>query len=273
MIAVWNRAEFTKECFRRLETSTDWSLIRKFTIFELGSTDGAQRIVADFVNRIKNVDVEVVRPPCMHIVEIQARHAVGAKAPFVAKIDNDTVVPPGWLEAGLSAFDRHSELFMLGLEAFTPYGKPDGNYSYDPAIYISGLGIWKKECFATSHPKPMYGRRGLEEWQLDIVPQMARGWIKPAIGVYLLDKMPMEPWVSLSKKYERLGWQRPWGKYLPECQLWDWVNPVPEQPMGKGIGASDPNCQLCHGTGRAPMFHNGSSGYTPCNCKGIGHAS
>lgn len=227
MIAFHNRIEFSRECLWHLRRNTDWSLIRKLTLYNVGSVDStAEYLEWARTGYFGDVNCKVVHLPVMHIVALQSRHMTAADAPMLAKIDNDTAMPPQWLEKSLAVFDRHPELYMLGLEAFTPQdpNAKIGDYSYRMAEYISGLAIWKKECFATSAPVAMAGRRGLEEWQQHVVPKLTRGWILPALDVFLMDHLPFEPYLSRSNYYEGRLWQRPCPKYPVDCKLWAWAN-------------------------------------------------
>jgi SAM-dependent methyltransferase len=40
--------------------------------------------------------------------------------------------------------------------------------------------------------------------------------------VFLLDRMPAEPWAGLSRSYIERGWQRSWPSYNPASTLWRW---------------------------------------------------
>ena len=100
---------------------------------------------------------------------------------------------------------------------------PDG-FNYLPAQFISGLGLYRRAAFADKLPVDG-GYFGLEEFQMQTAGLKA-GWILPSLPVFLLDRMPMEPWRSLSEEYVRKGWQRPWSldlRYKPEQhEMWDW---------------------------------------------------
>ena len=64
---------------------------------------------------------------------------------------------------------------------------------------------------------------GFTDWQL-AHPELVKGWIVPPLKLFLLDRLPIEPWASLSKKYEAAGEQRFWTRYPLDAasQLWDW---------------------------------------------------
>ncbi len=63
---------------------------------------------------------------------------------------------------------------------------------------------------------------GFTEWQ-ERHKDIKKGWLSPSLPVFLLDRMPMEPWRSFSKEYiERFG-QRNWGPYdMGASAMWAW---------------------------------------------------
>jgi hypothetical protein len=138
--------------------------------------------------------------------------------------------------------ERHPELDMLGLECMrkpaTLLPQPrvyafegrnrNPDFKYLPAVYISGLGIYKRSAFAAGLPEDG-GYFGLEEFQ-QARSHLKYGWILPSLPVFLLDRMPTEPWRSLSEEYVKKGWQRKWSldlRYKPEqSAMWEWWRPV-----------------------------------------------
>ncbi len=64
---------------------------------------------------------------------------------------------------------------------------------------------------------------GFTDWQ-QRHPELVNGWIVPPLKLFLLDRLPIEPWASLSKKYESTGQQRFWTRYPMEAApaLWEW---------------------------------------------------
>jgi GT2 family glycosyltransferase len=141
----------------------------------------------------------------------------------LAKTDNDAMLPPAWLRLSLEVLERHPELTLLGIEAMYPH-EDDMHLarSYTPAQFISGLGLYRRKAFLQSRPVPYQMWFGLEEWQMVQGAGLVRGWITPAIPVFLLDRIPFEPWKSYTDTYVRRGWQRSWPKYETTCTLWLW---------------------------------------------------
>jgi hypothetical protein len=151
-----------------------------------------------------------------------------------AKIDNDVIVPPGWLDACLDVMDAHPELDLLGIEppeSRTPApwagGKrvpapehnaiPEivakmGGLSYVPCGSIGGIGMFRTRAWANRPamiPHSTYG--GFGDWAKRT--NCVCGWIVPPIKLFLLDRLQIEPWASLSKRYIAEGQQRAWTNY------------------------------------------------------------
>lgn len=142
-------------------------------------------------------------------------------ADVFAKIDNDTVVPPGWLGECQSVMERCPELDLLGIEVFCTVAPASVERGYQPASYIGGIGLMRRRAFR-SLPDPE-GYFGFTAWQ-SRHEEVIKGWLDPALPVFLLDRLPIEPWRSLSAAYVDRGWQRKWGFYRPESKehLWGW---------------------------------------------------
>ena len=177
---------------------------------------------------------------------------------LIAKIDNDTMVPPGWLDACVDVMRRYPGVDLLGIEPWTPdetlfwrwsepqlpcaiMDYPDGSRRFLPSIrppygsgfvpravsHIGGIGIFRRSAFVkyglpTSNTQD--GRYGFTEWQW-AHPEMTKAFLDPPLPVFLLDHLPFSPWAELSEKYERAGIQRgQWGKYDAEKHkaLWSW---------------------------------------------------
>jgi len=226
-----NRLEFTRSCVWALWANTDWSLVQRVLLYDDGSTDGTQEFLRDFRLPVEThfttgswgSPVAVMN----HAIEQIGRGSV------LAKIDNDVMVPPGWLHECLQVMNWHPELDLLGIEAMYPVDgscsdsicDPDGTFtaavrSPVPALYIGGIGLMRTRAFQT-FPEPQ-GRFGFTAWQ-DKNPQVQKAWLSPSLPVCLLDRVPFEPWTSLSAEYVAKGWQRPWPPYSKnDSALWGW---------------------------------------------------
>jgi len=107
---TWNRLEFTKETLPRLLASSERAHI---VCWDNGSTDGTREwLLQNYANdrRITLVLCEknygVYRPWTTFL-------RWHSDAFWVAKVDNDTVVPEGWLNALIETAERH-QLDLLG---------------------------------------------------------------------------------------------------------------------------------------------------------------
>lgn len=234
LFPAFNRLEFTKQSWAALMANTDWSLVSEFHVYDDGSTDGTLEWLHE-----APIHEEITRRTTFHRSAFHSPMGVTldwiriSRAPLLAKLDNDAIYPPGWLQAAIGLMNRSPNLHLLGLECMrlpVPYGGiVDGTgRSFLPAKFVSGLGLYRREVFAQSLPTDN-GYFGLEEWQ-QARPHIKAGWILPSLPVFLLDRLPIEPWKSLSEKYVLEGFQRPWSlhlRYKPEQhEMWSWWKPV-----------------------------------------------
>lgn len=223
---AWNRERFTRTTLRLLRENTDWGRVRRLVLYDDGSTDGARKLL-DQAARDWPVPVRVIHLGCRSPVETMRHYLADDPADLFAKVDNDIAVPPGWLDALLSVMERSPWLELLGMEAGQTVMPPagwEGRYSYTTCSHIGGVGLMRTSAFQ-SRPLPVpNGRFGFTEWQYEHQP--VRGWIYPDLLAPQLDRMPVQPWWSLSTRYVRQGWQRPWPPYhVKLTRAYDWVTP------------------------------------------------
>jgi glycosyltransferase involved in cell wall biosynthesis len=217
-----NRLEFTRETFETLLANTDWKFVNELFVYDDGSIDGTREWLEENVSRAP-VKVSFRKTAFGSPVTAMVDFIRSSTMPVLAKTDNDAMLPPGWLAASLKVLDAHPELSLLGIEAMYPHSEDmEIPRSYTPAQFISGLGLYRREAFARSLPEAYDKWFGLEEWQMFKEPQLVRGWITPALPVFLLDRYPFEPWIAYSCSYTQRGLQRNWPKYDKHCTLWKW---------------------------------------------------
>ena len=138
-----------------------------------------------------------------------------------AKIDNDVMLPPEWLDALLEVVADEPELDMLGTEAFrtvdpTRLEEWNGCYSAEPARHIGGVGLFRTDAFRRKPPmRENSGRNGLTHFQYEY--DLRIGWIAPDLLVSCLDMVPLEPYRTLTDEYIRRKWARRWPEYDPAC--------------------------------------------------------
>jgi glycosyltransferase involved in cell wall biosynthesis len=149
---AYNRLEFTKQAWAALMANTDWSLVEEFHVYDDGSTDGTCDFLAEEFDRRWCQPVRIAPCERMDMAQIinaewhcsAFRSPMGvtldwirrSKAPLLAKLDNDTIYPPGWLNIALDVMERHPELDMLGLECMRRPAKfRDGRW-WPPALPV-----------------------------------------------------------------------------------------------------------------------------------------
>lgn len=217
---AFNRLEFTKASIKAMIENTFWSEVRKLIIYDDGSTDGTREYLKS-VNY--PIAAEFVFKHLGGPVAITNSYLAGKPSDVFAKVDNDVMLPSNWLTECLNVMEAHKELDLLGIEAFFPVEVGRAARGYAPAKHIGGIGLMRRRCFKTL-PKPN-GRFGFTGWQTGN-KQVTKGWINPALSVFLMDRLHFEPWASLSRKYVKNGWQRERAFYTDKDQsLWGWWKP------------------------------------------------
>jgi hypothetical protein len=67
------------------------------------------------------------------------------------------------------------------------------------------------------------GRAGFTIWQHR--QRVRAGWLTPDIPNVQLDRIPTEPWRTLSERYVELGWARAWDPYEHDMERWwSWLD-------------------------------------------------
>ncbi len=229
LYVAWNRLEFTKFSFEMLLENTDWSLVSKLVIHDDSSEDGTRQWLKE---ACKQSPVEVVfrlqqlrSPPA-----VMNRYVADSEAEWFAKIDNDIVVPPSWLPAMVEAISGDIHVDAIGMEAgrgFPTTPEWDGVYRFEDGSHMGGVGLIRVEALAA---RPRMSEAGLNGWtkfqhEYGVVvgrgPVMC-GWINPDLPVVSLDRVPFEPWLTLTDIYIEREWGREWGKYHERADYWDW---------------------------------------------------
>jgi glycosyltransferase involved in cell wall biosynthesis len=222
------RLEFTKHTLGMLVENTNWDLVNKLVVYDDGSgkPDRVWLHQATTKLRMKNeFRVTNFGSPVAVMLDFLDRR----ESDVFAKIDNDIVLPPGWLEAMTSVMMSHPTLDLLGMEAGMS-GRPEDNWNgiyglNEDCSHIGGVGLIKGSSIRRySRPIPN-GRFGWTENQH--ASGYERAWIKPDLQMCEMDKLPFEPWRSLSNEYVDAGVQRRWGEYPGDMIdfYWRWWAP------------------------------------------------
>jgi glycosyltransferase involved in cell wall biosynthesis len=260
-----NRREYTEEALRQLVKNTNWGLVESLTMVDDCSTDNFptmfRLMMSDaFVRKPGRVSKTSLGGPCA-VMDwylkserpdwlLPTDNHWQPSAPWFAKIDNDTIVPPGWLDACVRIASTNIT-DLIGIEArYCEYQPmPAGNLSiikFRPTDHVGGIGLFRRAVFEqypltalTAQEQAAYRVAGRDPWYYGFTewqwahPDVRKFWIDPPLPVFLLDHLPMEPWKSLGEEYVKKGWQRPsWGYYHPENDkgLWEWWLNSPTNP-------------------------------------------
>ncbi len=226
-----NRHDFTVRTLAALMENTDWSRVRCVHVYDDDSIDGTREMLAGTVAQWPNY----FAPAMFHEVDFGSPVEVmndyianhGDSDAFV-KIDNDIMVPPGWLEALTDTLDAHPELDVLGMEAGRMGVPPEGfagPWEADKARWIGGVGIIRTRLLSQRPRIRAAGRFGWTEFQQEYRPNIA--WIKPDLLICELSRIPFEPWRSLTAGYVEREWDRDWPKYHERwcAPYWSWWAP------------------------------------------------
>lgn len=224
---AWNRLEFTKFSFAKLLENTDWEIVDRLVIYDDGSTDGTREYLDEAISQCP-VEHELRHLGLGSPVATMRHFIENSQAELMLKTDSDIIWPPGYLPTMIGVIERNYGLELLGAEAGRT-GLPDwrdfwdGEYRYELASHIGGVGLMKVDAFRSRPSLLPDGRYGLTEWQVQYRP--GRGWISPDLLICDLSRVPIEPWRSLTAEYIDLGWQRDWGFYDERHpQPWEWFS-------------------------------------------------
>jgi glycosyltransferase involved in cell wall biosynthesis len=234
LYVTWNRLEFTEVSFDQLVANTDWALVDHLCVWDDYSTDGTLDYLRANIHRVPIDDVQIRVGGYRSVVSIMNRYIEAYDTELFAKVDNDIVVPPGWLNDMASVMEDEPGLDLLGAQSgFTGVRGPDpkwggsGDYTFEPCAHIGGVGLMRRQAFLDRPKMNADGRFGFTLWQEKHEPTI--GWITPDLHLACLDQIPFEPYRSLSDRYEREGWQRPFmsnSPYPSNHYAWLWWPPA-----------------------------------------------
>lgn len=230
LFCAWNRKAFTEASFELLKRNTNWNKVTRLVVYDDGSTDGTLEYLRDGEHEI-GVPAFELRHGGWHSTGATMNDYISlTEAELFVKVDNDIAMPPGWLDRVCSAWYRHQEYELVGMEAawngaYKGQQRPS-RYGILPARHIGGVGLMRVKAFEWRRPVPLSlgknGRAGFTIWQHRYHPKA--GWLKPDLANVQLDKIPEEPWASLAKRYVEEGWARTWDPYLPDMKgWWEWL--------------------------------------------------
>lgn len=224
---AFNRLEFTRKSYETMLANTDWSRIDRLVIYDDGSSDGTREYLKEQLThapvKAALYQSQNLGPVGIMSTYLQLTQVAGENDGIFIKIDNDVLLPPGWLPECLEVM-RDPTIDLLGIEAIRPIGRPldPGPRGFRETEYIGGIGLMRHRAFRCCLPLAQ-GRFGFTAWQ-DNHKQVKKAWLDPALPVCLLNLLPFDPWRGLSLEYIHKGWQRDWPPFLPESEtkFWEW---------------------------------------------------
>lgn len=248
LYTTFNRLAFCRESLHTVLLNTNWNLISKMVFYDDGSTDGTREYIEGWRKQL-SVPSDVREKKLGGPVAVM-RDFIPGTTEFFIKLDSDVILPPGWLDTcNFVMVHKQPWLDILGIEppaSRTPSPRSfargkrmmrrteetrAGSPTAIPCPNIGGIGLMKRAPFmihGSMTPHDIYG--GFTEWQ-NRNRHVGIAWIAPPLKVFLLDRLPMDPWRKLSDHYIHKGWQRPWTNYEYQDHeaLWDWWKPMTAQ--------------------------------------------
>ncbi len=225
LFPTFNRLEFTKVALETLLENTTPKLIKEFLVVDGPSEDGTTEYLTSRLAKPMPFPTRLIRITERHVVQAMLMARDLSKTPLIAKIDSDTMVPSGWLDACVDVMGRNEDLWALGIEPFSEIKDwPPDKRGVNNAQFVGGIGLFQKKAWngLRAAKPPFFGWTEHQEkstWR--------KGWLHPAMNVFLLDHLPFEPFCSLSKTYVAKNWQRAWPFYPKSCApRWEWRFPA-----------------------------------------------
>jgi len=121
LVPCYKRSEYTNKCIKALNHGKGEV---EYEIFQHNGESGLRQAIIEFIDNHRDYD-------------------------FLAKMDNDCVVPIGWMDQIIDIFDK-SDVDILSPNVFPSdaanvYGKKVPGLIYMPASFVGGLWIMKGE--------------------------------------------------------------------------------------------------------------------------------
>ncbi len=229
LFVAHNRLAYTRQAFAALLTNTDWSQVGRLCIADDASSDGTAEYLANAPLAAAAERVWSEGPLGGPVAAMNWFLSLPRDHEGFAKIDNDILVPPGWLEQALPTFDANLDVDVLGL-GYREEPRPKmraGGRGIERARHIGGVGLMRRRIFDVCRPVAN-GRFGWTEWQCAHA-DIGKGWLSPPLPIVELDRLPASvgPWRGLAEEYAERGWQRLWDPYPPEAErYWSWWQPA-----------------------------------------------
>ncbi len=209
-----NRRAFTEWSLAALIEHTNWDMVGHAWLVDDNSTDGTREHVSQARHDIP-ASALLVQGAVGGPVAAMNLVAQRSDADVIAKIDNDVIVCPRWLDIMAGVLEANPGIDALGMEPGFgfPYQPDIPAYTALPARWIGGVGLIRTRVFKRARLSQNERWFGWTQFQRQHVNA---AWVTPDLPVFLLDHLPMEPFKSLAHEYVARGWSRAWPPYSPE---------------------------------------------------------
>lgn len=228
LYVAYNCQDFTRMSLEALLKNTNWKEVRKLYVHDDGSTDGTavylRATLADYCP--VEYDFQCVRlgGPVAAMNAYLDKHAEErADTETFAKIDNDFVVCPGWLDEMLHVMWLKPGVDVLGMEPFVGdvTAPPLRTRDITECEHIGGKGLIRLRAFRNCRMRAD-GRNGFTGWQTSH-PDVTKAWVTPDLPCFGIDQLPIVKFQELSEYYAEMGWHRTWPPYaVASHDYWDW---------------------------------------------------
>jgi hypothetical protein len=230
LYVAFNRLEMSRESFSALLANTNWSRVNCLYVHDDGSTDGTQDYLKEATESFNEAEAVFHGERLLGPVAATNWYLdlTGSTPDTFAKIDNDFVVCPTWLDCLLDLHHRNPNFDLYGIEPMmgNPKISNGRRHTLTEARHIGGKGLIRKRAFERSGCRPhahgKNGYQGFTQWQT-AHESVLKAWVTPDLPCFGLDQLPFEPWTSLTASYVEKEWQRFWPPYSEDAtSYWEW---------------------------------------------------
>lgn len=152
----YNRLEYVQMTFPRLlDECRRSSRFAHLYIYDDESTDGTSEFITGLpLEEFLNGRVTYERRPSRSSTKQITWTVERTDAPFIAKIDNDRLLPEGCLDAGMALMDQNPKVGFLGFEPPVEDKMPGlvPPLSLQSVRHTAGVGIFRTKVFHTAGP-------------------------------------------------------------------------------------------------------------------------
>ena len=110
IIPIFNQLAYTQACLSSLRATLPPGLSHEIILVDDASTDGSR----DFLRELAPPHIVLLNERNLGYAAANNRGARIAQGEFLALLNNDLVLQPGWFEPMLAAFTQHSRAGLVG---------------------------------------------------------------------------------------------------------------------------------------------------------------